>query len=134
MCLSSLSLWWIAENIAMEEIVELLRLCIAFDYILPFTSSKGLSHCLVARFVHFSYPLSPVVSPKMAAGRYDRKLLQVVMRNDIDDDTMTYGPNFTRLDQGDGKHLTLDECPRDQLEKEVGKYLDYVLFSHIYIY
>jgi len=55
------------------------------------------------------------------------------MRNDIDDDTMTYGPNLTRLDQGDGKHLTLDECPRDQLEKEVGKYLDYVLFSHIYI-
>lgn len=27
---------------------------------------------------------------------------------------------FTRLDRGEGKDLSLDECPREQLEKEVG--------------
>jgi hypothetical protein len=54
----------------------------------------------------------------VAARRHDRKLLQMVMRNDINDG-VAYESDYTRLDQGEGKNLTLNECSREQLEKEV---------------
>jgi hypothetical protein len=54
----------------------------------------------------------------VAARGYDRKFFQMVTRNVVNVVVADVSAQ-TRLDKGDGKQLTLNECSREQLEEEV---------------
>ena len=55
----------------------------------------------------------------MATREHDRKLFQMVNDGNVVNVVVADVSAQTRLDKGDGKKLSLNECSREQLEEEV---------------
>lgn len=81
------------------------------------SEGKSLLFRIYRRDRHARHPVLPLA---MEAGRYHRKLLQMVrFSSPLEPEGSRMTLIHVRLDYGGGKDLDMRECPRQQLEKEV---------------